>query len=85
MYFNKSICKELKKKFRCWVTVTKEKTEEIVLRMEEDQGEIIKYIYKYRDEETNEIKYCLLKVKTGGSMKSNKAYSIFKPRKIDIN
>ena len=53
--------------------------------MEEDQGETIKYIHKYRDEETNKIKYCLAKVKTGGRLKSNKAYSIFKTREIDIN
>ena len=85
MHFNKSFCKKLKKKFHRWVTVTKEKAEEIVLRMEEDQGEMIKYIHKYRDEETDEIKYCLAKVKTGGRLKSNKAYSIFKTREIDIN
>ena len=85
MNFNKSFCKELEKKFHCWVMVTIEKEEEIVLSMEEDQGETIKYIHKYRDEETNEIKYCLAKVKTGGRLKSNKAYSIFKTREIDIN
>ena len=53
--------------------------------MEEDQGELMKYIHKYRDEETNKIKYCLAKVKTGGRLKSNKAYSIFKTREININ
>ena len=41
-HFNKSFCKELEKKFHHWVTVTKEKAAEIGLRMEEDQGEVIK-------------------------------------------
>ena len=80
MYFSKPFCQELDKNFHCWVTVTKEKAEEIVLSMEEDQGETIKYIHKYRDEETNAIQYCLAKVKTGGRMRSNNAYSIYKTR-----
>ena len=40
-----------------------DKTGEIVIRMEEDQGEVITYIHKYRDEVTNEMKYCVDKVK----------------------
>ena len=56
----------MEKRFHHWVTVTKEKAAEIVLGMKEDQGELIKYIHKYRDEDSNEIKYCLAKVKTGG-------------------
>ena len=53
--------------------------------MEEDQGEVSKYIHKYRDENTNETKYILATVKTGRRLKSNSAYSIFKTREIYIN
>ena len=44
--------------------------------MEEDQGEVIKYIHKYKNEVTNEIKYCLAKAKTGGRQKSNSTYIV---------
>ena len=66
MNFKKSFCDKLDKKFHRWVTVTQVKADERVLTMEEDQGKLIKYIHKYRDEVTNETKYCVSKVKTGG-------------------
>ena len=53
--------------------------------MEKDQGEVIKYIHKYRDEVTNEMKYFLAKAKTGGRQKSNSSYIHFKQKEIDID
>ena len=50
-----------------------EKADEIVLRIEEDQGEVITYIHKYRDQMTNEMKFCVAKVKTGERQRSNMA------------
>ena len=44
--------------------------------MEKDQGEVNKYIHKFRDEVTNETINCLAKFKKGGKQKSNKAYTI---------
>ena len=53
--------------------------------MEEDQGESIKYIHKYRDEVTNEIKYCVDNAKRGCKQKSNRASKIFKQKEVDID
>ena len=53
--------------------------------MEEDQDEVIKYIHKYRDEVTNNLKYCVVKVKTGGRIRSNMIYTIFKQKEVDID
>ena len=44
--------------------------------MEEDQGESIQFIHKYRDAVTNEIKYCVAKANTGGRQKSRGLYNI---------
>lgn len=62
IHFQKTFYDKLEKKYHHWVTVKRGETDEIVLRMEEDQGEVIKYIHKYRDEVTNEMKYCVAKV-----------------------
>ena len=67
MHFKKSFCDKLDSWFHRWVKVTMEKVDEIVLRMEEDHVEVIKYIHKYSDEVTNEMKYCVAKIKTGVS------------------
>ena len=85
MHFQKPFCEKLEKNYHHWVTVKRGKTDEIVLRMEEDQGEVIKYIHKYRDDVTNEMKYCVAKVKTGGRQRSNMAYNIFKQKDVDID
>ena len=57
MHFNKPFCIKLDTKFHQWFTVSKEKVDEIKVKMEEDQGESIQFIHKYRDAMTNEIKY----------------------------
>jgi hypothetical protein len=52
--------------------------------MEEDQGESIKFIHKYRDDLTNEVKYCVAKANTGGK-KREKGVHIIKQKDIDID
>ena len=69
MHFKKSFYDKLENKYHHWVTVSKEKADKIKVKMEEDQGELVKFIHKYRDEVTNEIKYCVAKAKRGGKQK----------------
>ena len=85
MHFKKSFCDKLDEKFHRWFTVSKETADEIKVKMEEDQGESINFIHKYRDAITNDIKYCVAKKNTGGRQKSRGLYNIMKHKEIDID
>ena len=52
--------------------------------MEEDQGETINFIHKYRDAVTNKIKYCVAKENTGINKRSRGVH-IIKQKEIDID
>ena len=84
MHFKKTFCDKMDKKCNCWFTLKQETADNIKSKMEEDQGEVIRFIHKYRDEVTNEIKFCVAKANTGGKQKSKSSHSIFKQKEIDI-
>ena len=84
MHFKKTFCDKLDEERCQWLTVSKKKADEIKVKMEEDQGESIKFIHKYRDSVTNEIKYCVARDNTGGKQKS-KGVHIIKQKEIDID
>ena len=85
MHFKKAFCDKMEKKCNFWFAIKQGIADNIKVKMEEDQGEVIKFIHKYRDEVTNEIKYCVAKATTGGIQKSRSLHIIFKQKEIDID
>jgi hypothetical protein len=55
IYFTKAFRDKMDKKFQRWFSVDMKKANEIKVQMEEDQGESINFIHKYRDAVTNEV------------------------------
>ena len=53
MHFKKTFRDKMDKKCHCWFPVDREKANEIKVKMQEDQGESINFIHKYRDAISN--------------------------------